>query len=85
MPFLPPNQQRQSTEGALTTKRYNTSTQMHKKHLKKEKRHSQYTSQQQFMCRRRKNLTSGSQKSSDEVLVWLSVWSEVQIVRIWSS
>ena len=37
------------------------------------------------MCRRRKSLTSGSQKSSDEVLVWLSVWSEVQIVRIWSS
>ena len=24
-------------------------------------------------------------KFSDEVLVWLSVWSEVQIVCIWSS
>jgi len=24
-------------------------------------------------------------KSSDEVLMWLSVWSEVQIVCIWSS
>jgi len=24
-------------------------------------------------------------KLSDEVLVWLSVWSEVQIVCIWSS
>jgi len=38
---------------ALTTKRYNTSTQMHK-NIKKEKKHSQYTSQQQFMCRRKK-------------------------------
>ena len=28
---------------------------------------------------------SGLQKLSDEVLVWLSVWSEVQIVCIWSS
>ena len=26
-----------------------------------------------------------SVKLSDEVLVWLSVWSEVQIVCIWSS
>jgi len=24
-------------------------------------------------------------KWSDEVLVWLSVWSEVQMIRIWSS
>jgi len=24
-------------------------------------------------------------KMSDEVLVWLSVWGEVQIVRMWSS
>ena len=31
-----------------------------------------------------KNL-SGSGISSDEVLVWLPVWSEVQIVCIWSS
>ena len=28
---------------------------------------------------------SGLQKLSDEVLVWLSVWSEVQIACIWSS
>ena len=28
---------------------------------------------------------SACKKLSDEVLVWLSVWSEVQIVRIWSS
>jgi len=28
---------------------------------------------------------SASKKLSDEVLVWLSVWSEVQIVCIWSS
>jgi len=28
---------------------------------------------------------SGLYKLSDEVLVWLSVWSEVQIVCIWSS
>ena len=27
----------------------------------------------------------GRQKLSDEVLVWLSGWSEVQIVCIWSS
>ena len=27
----------------------------------------------------------GLQKLSDEVLVWLSVWTEVQIVCIWSS
>jgi len=26
----------------------------------------------------------GCKKISDEVLVWLSVWSEVQIVCIWS-
>jgi len=28
---------------------------------------------------------SGLQKLTDEVLVWLSVWNEVQIVCIWSS
>ena len=28
---------------------------------------------------------SGLQKLSDEVLVWLSVWSDVQIVCVWSS
>ena len=30
-------------------------------------------------------IASGLQKLSDEVLVWLSVWSEVQIVFMWSS
>jgi len=28
---------------------------------------------------------SGLQKLSDEVLVWLSIWSKVRIVCIWSS
>jgi len=28
---------------------------------------------------------SGLQKFSDKVMVWLSVWSEVQIVCMWSS
>jgi len=28
---------------------------------------------------------SGLQKLSDEVLAWLSVWSEVQMICIWSS
>jgi len=33
---------------------------MHKKH-KKEEKHSQYTSRQQFMCRRKKSLTIQNQ------------------------
>jgi len=36
-----------------------------------------------FAGRQEEHLTS--KKLSDEVLVWLSVWSEVQIVCIWSS
>jgi len=28
---------------------------------------------------------SASKKLSDEVLAWLSVWSEVQMICIWSS
>jgi len=46
---LPERHKHPSMLAALTTKRYrpNTSTQMHKKH-KKEEKHSQYTSQQQF-------------------------------------
>jgi len=28
---------------------------------------------------------SGQKKMSDEVLAWLSVWSEVQMICIWSS
>jgi len=52
---LPERHKHPSMLAALTTKRCNTSTQMHKKH-KKEEKHSHYTSRQQFMCRR-KNLS----------------------------
>jgi len=80
MLFLPPNQQHQSTKGTT-----NQPTQPNKGH-------SLFT---YVACERivfsadavgwASGRASGLQKLSDEVLVWLSVWSEVQIVCIWSS
>jgi len=57
---LPERHKHPSMLAALTTKRYNTSTQMHKKH-KKEEKHSQYTSRQQLMCRIKKSYVHNTQ------------------------
>jgi len=75
MPFLPPNQQCQSTEGNLFGIRYKFLT---------------YVS---FSCAfstltllvRRQEEQLACKKLSDEVLAWLSVYSEVQMICISSS
>jgi len=81
MPFLPPNQQRQSTEGTVFT----LTTQL-EKNLEIS---GNLTAVGKICSKVTGHLLSPVLRILfffvDEVLAWLSVWSDVQMISVWSS